>query len=440
MSHLLTVCAVALTLVGLVFRSRWPKWATTSWAASVFVAAVLLVLYVLDLTRAAVAHPPLWDFTCFWIYGTAAVHFHEVFSGAALRAAAMLPNIASIIPKFAIPQYTQEVLNPGMLYPPPTILLFYPLGFIKDAHHAALAWWLINLAALCAFVLVVWRTYFRVYTGLVATIVLVIGFAPTLEALRLGQTTIIMALFTALFFCEGVNRLRSGVWLALAIIAKPLVLLLLLYPIVKREYRTLAGVGAALIATTLAAIPLIGVGAIASYITNNPVSRVPGELYRYPGYQSLFSVLLRLSSDTASHYRFFDQYTFVGTAAVLVAVSVWLCWKLPDTERAVSLSLLSALALIVYPGTLFFYGILLLLPMCTLWSRRDQAPLAGWLVAAWWIIEAALLAVATKYHSDPALATCAFLAFVGAWLLLAVIACARLMSQSAKVARYEADS
>jgi|GEM_PF-1470353 len=417
----LAVAAFVIATLGLFWRGGWPRPARTLWTVLLALSAGAIASSIAYATVEAVRHPPLLDFIAFWIFGTAAVHFHIVYDGAALRAAAALPALAQTIPHYAISIFTEEILDPGMVYPPPSVLLFYPLGYFQNVHHAALAWWLFNDLALFTLIVVVWRQYFTQTGGLPASLVVVAGFVPVLLSLQIGQTTILMTLFAMLFVVDR-NQTRGGIWLALAVVSKPVALFLALYPLVKRQYRAVCALAVTLVVLTAAAIPVIGIHSILSYFISNPVSRAPGSLYRYSGYQSLFSILLRLSGDRSEHYRFFDHYGFVAACIILVAASIWICIKLPSDARQICIALLSSLALIVYPATLYFYGILLLIPMCATWHHRSTIPGRNMPVMLYWIAVALLMAVGTKYQDKVLPATCCFLAFALSWAVLAFVA------------------
>jgi hypothetical protein len=430
----LSIGSALAVMCGLTWRRRLSGWLWTAWVTLTAVFAVAVAFHIVRATVAMISHPPAYDFMCFWVYGTAAVRFHDPYNPAALHASAALLGLVHDVTPHVARIFSRGVLDPGMLYPPTSILLFYPLGFLPNIHHAALVWWAMNLVALIALVLVMWRTYFNVTAGSIAAFVLVAGFLPTLYTLDSGQTAIFMTLFALLFLVDK-SETRGGVWLALAVIAKPVTVLLVLYPLVKRQYRTLIGFAASAAVSASIAIAVTSVPSFMSYLTNNPTARAPGYMYLHPGHQSLFSVILRLSHDNAAHYRFLDNHVYVAIAGMLVAVSLWLCVKLELHDRPIAVALLASLSLLVYPITQHFYGMLLLITLGVLWTQYGSMRGKTAFVSLYWIAEVVLMGVsiaAVSFQALPlAVAPCAFVGFVLSWIVLAMIASQRVLSRQA---------
>lgn len=428
---LLTSVASAFTaMCGLTLRRNAPAWLRVTLYALTLAFAIGIAAHIARATYGAILRPPAYDFMCFWIYGTAARHFHDPYSGAALHAAASLLGIQRSIPPHIAQAFSRGVLDPGMPYPPPSLLLFYPLGFFANIHAAALAWWSLNLAALVALTAVLWRCYFNTSTVFVPFI-LIAGFLPADWTLMTGQTPILMTLFAVLFLADT-NERRSGIWVALAVIAKPIAVLLLLYPIVKRQYLTLISAGVTLAAASVCGLMLTSPHSFWSYVTDNPAARMPGYMFRHPGHQSLFAEVLRWSGDTSAHYRVFDNHLYVALSAAFIVMSAWICAKLEREHRQIAIALLASLALIVYPVTQHFYGTLLLLTLCVAWQQYGAVPGKSPFVTLYWTAEAALMGASiavSLYILPPAAAQCAFIAFLLSWTTFAAIALRRIRAR-----------
>src|SRR5450755_4478166 len=117
LTTLTTGIAVPLLLIlwssgGSLRRSPWPAAAVLLWYGSGLVHAAAGNVHV----------PREGDYACFWLYGHIAAAHQNIYDPA-------------VFARFASPftpsdEFRAAVLNVGFPYPPPTIALFLPLGFI----------------------------------------------------------------------------------------------------------------------------------------------------------------------------------------------------------------------------------------------------------------------------------------------------------------------
>jgi hypothetical protein len=105
---------------------------------------------------------------------------------------------------------------------------------------------------------------------------------------------------------------------------------------------------------------------------------------------------------------------FLAIAGSLTAVTAGLIHRLDEAHDDIAVGLTLALALLVYPGTLYHYGVMLIAPLLWLWIWRARLHVAGWLAAA--VLTAYFVLVGGHHasHVFPAIAlvwcTLAFLA------------------------------
>jgi hypothetical protein len=375
------------------------------WAAvALFIFFVLAPIIVRN-----VQHPPLWDFLCFWLYAHVAARLHDVYQPANFW---ILGHTLSSDHDFA-----SEVLNVGMPYPPPTILLFYPLALFRDPQWAAAGWYGLNVAALFALVVVLWRTAFQGEgrAAPLAVFALVAAFPPTVENFGSAETLIIATLFCALFFADQ-RSARSGVWLALAAIVKPLAIVLVLAPLVKRDLRLVATTATTLVAATVVATSIIGTHAVLSYILHNPALREPAYLYAESTNQSLWSLALKYTHATSP-----ARVVYIFGSMVLFFFSTKICLSSNDGARGLSAAMLVPLALMTYPASSGLYGLLLIVPLSILWRNRSQFAGGSYAVIALWVGETILLSVGAAWKLG-------FAGFFFCWLMLAIYAPKRAVS------------
>jgi hypothetical protein len=372
MKHIaLELVVVCFILAGL---AAWQRLSASRRAIFTAGMLVLLPLLAINVVKSVAPHfhnPPIWDVRCFWVWGRVALGSHNIYDPAGSLA------IGSAFPFDA--NWQRDFLEVGFIYPPQTILLFAPLGLFSTPDSAGPPWYSVNLVAMLAAIYVLWRAFLLRYgaVGLLATTLLVMGFEPDLQTLSNGQPVLILLLLVALYLADG-PPVRRGIWLGLAIIVKPLAIALLIQPLVAR-----VAVASAVGAAFLGAVLLVGWNNILPYFTNGPSHRYPTSIWLESENQSLFSAVLRIlhqpAPDTLLH-----AYAFLACALVVTMTSLLLCAKSAGNDRAGEISLLIALALLIFPPSATYYNPLLLIPVLTLWNRyslRSPLPTITYLAA-----------------------------------------------------------
>ena len=184
------------------------------------------------------------DFVEYWAAGTQLVRHANPYDVGEItlleRSAGFPPEIAARI----------------MPNPPSALLLVYPLGFLS-ARAAEFLWLLLLIICLVVSVRMIWIMHGRPKNQLQ---VLGYSFAPALSCLLSGQVTIFILLGLVLFLRFHRSRpFLAGVSLWLCMLKPhlfvPFGLVLILWAMLNRNYKILAGTVAALGATSL--IPLI---------------------------------------------------------------------------------------------------------------------------------------------------------------------------------------
>ncbi len=401
---ILAVLTVWFVLGGL---TRWRSMRGAGQATYIGGLVLLLALHLREIVQTVVARlraPPAWDIGIFWLWGQVALHTHRIYDPASSI------SIGSALSHD--PSWREQVLNVGFVYPPPTILLFAPLGLFHSFQSATPFWYAVNLIALAAAIFVLWKAFLPQYAlaGLLAVAVLVIAFGATNDTLHNGQPVIVAMLFTGMLVLDRA-ALRRGLWLGLAWIVKPLAIVLLLQPLLKRGWRELESAIGTIALAFFGAALLVGWQNVAAFFTDGPSKRYPVSMWLDPqdGNESLFSGVLRITHspvpDSLLHARL-----FLICAAVMTGLTVTLCAK--SGNRVATLSLLIALALLIFPPSAAYYNDLLLVPVIALYAQAASAqrvaviayisalyallvystvfnilaPLSIWLIFAWLLI------------------------------------------------------
>jgi glycosyl transferase family 87 len=349
-----------------------------------------------------------WDFLAFWIPARAAAENRNFYDPQALHA------VAPPLPYD--PSFIREVLDVGFLYPASTMLFLHILGQASiDA--ARRGWTLFVLGTLLGATIVLWRVFLRPEggTGLLLATTLLFSLRGTLGTIARSQTTFLLLLLLALFW-QYRRSWRGGAFLALAGITKPLGAFLLLQPLLRRNWRVVAGVVLTGVLVLAATVAEFGWETVASY--SGLSSRIPEWLYREPASQSILATILKLKAPAPLPAHPFAEPVFLTCAILLVGVSVWLTIRLPEKDQALSLALLVPCALLIYPGTGADYSILLMPSILEIWNRRHNLALGSNTIILLLAMTFALVWVDKGYFS--------VVAYLLMWLVLAYCAFLRL--------------
>lgn len=301
------------------------------------------------------AHPKAWDFLAYYMDGKLAVARQNFYDPANYRALA--PQLQ--LP-YEIDQEFREVkLGVGFHYAPPTILLHYPLGFFEyETAHAL--WVVFSVVVLVADGALLYLMFLRGrgWEGMAAAGALFLLFPAVRYTLYFEQTSLMLLLPCLLFRRDG-GRDRAGVWAALAVSVKPLGAFLWLYLVLRRQWRALgaAALTFALLCGVVAV--LCGPATVVSFFSPERYTHVPDWQYSEYVNQSLLAEVIRLTGPSpwggpATHPL------FLVLGGLLFAVGAWAMARLPAGRESLAQSLLLPLALLLYPGTLNHYSVLLL--------------------------------------------------------------------------------
>ena len=365
------------------------------WWRRAYVALLLVVIAGfagLDAFRASVnvRNPPEWDIQAFWISGRVAAEGANFYDPADMhRIAAPLQQAAT--PLSARPVFTREILDTGFLYPPPTIFLVAPIGAL-DLQPAALVWYLFHSVVLLLCIIMLRRVFLphggMLELGVVAALTLMLN--ATYTTYVFGQTTFLVLLCLAIFWGLR-DRPVSGLALAAGFVAKPIFAFFFAYPLLRSRWRALA-IGVAALAAMLGLTLLVFGGEIfVTYLTSNPVSRAPADLYVLNENQSLLAALLRTSGHDFADSSPLLYPPFVIAASSIVAVTLLLTYRLPPSRSELALAIAVPAALLIYPQSLEHYTMLLLAPMLYLWTRSEELEVSNAVIVGFLTLQYALI-------------------------------------------------
>ena len=366
--------------------------------------------------------PPEWDVQAFWIYARVAAKGGNFYEPADMHRVAE-PAQHETPPLSSAPGFTREVLDAGFFYPPQTMLLVGPIGFL-NLRAAAFSWYLLLGTALVACIVALRRTFFpdggHVELATVAALVLL--FRPTYLTFAFGQTSFLTLLaLIALWLTR--DRPLSGVFLAAGTLVKPIFAFFVLYPLLRRNWRAVAVAAATGGLLSVITLVLFGPQVFVTYFTSNPVGRAPSWLYTLHENQSLLSAMLRLAHWDGVHGAPLLYPPFLIAAALIVGLTIWAALRLPRERGELALALMVPAALLIYPQSLDHYAMLLLVPLFYIWTHRAEHELStgfavAFLTAEYGIIRYDLGAIET-------------LATLSVWLFLLALALRPVRSRAA---------
>jgi len=377
----------------------------------------------LNVVRLIAVNPEEWDFQAFWLWGRAA----------ALGLNPYLPESIRLVNGGAehTPSFTATVVDVGFPYPPITMLLLRPFGGF-DLSTACVLWYLLLGLALVAAIWLLRRNVLGSdsWTDLLLVAGLLVALRPTQTTVHLAQTNFLILLAVALYWRDR-SRARGGIWLALGLAVKPWVAILLLHPLVRRRGRVVAATLAATAGLFLLATVVLGPEMVTSYFRMQMVSRMPVNYFSAEVNQSLLATILRLfqpAGPGAPDPRSFlvPRLIFLAIAGSLAVVTAGLIHRLGEAHDDLAVGLTLALALLVYPGTLYHYGVMLIVPLLWLWCGRERLGVGAVMAAA--IVTAYFVLVGGSH------AGYVFPAIALVWSMLALLAVRTIRGRSPAVA------
>ncbi len=368
--------AVAVLLLALhAVDTDSPTTRAFAWVATAGGAVAIIASFGPDLVATAVngvLQPPQWDFQVFWIYGRVATEGLDFYQFE--RAHELARTLFGSPPDFFLELY--------FWYPPPTMLMLVPFALF-DVHTAAALWYTCLGLALAGSAFLLGRLFLgsHRWLGFAVALAMIVALDPTRLTVLAGQTNFLALLLTLMVFADR-TRARSGIWLVLGGVVKPMVAVTGLAFLLRRRWNVVAaavGTGIALIVVTAI---VFGVQTWVTYLTDNPAARHAPDFLWFQGVnQSLLAGILRWTGSGSSAVPFANP-TFLALAALIIVLSCIVMAVRGVVSEEHALALAVPLGLIVYPGTLSHYEVLLLVPLGYLWTQRRRLPAGQVWVAA----------------------------------------------------------
>jgi hypothetical protein len=315
--------------------------------------------------------PEIWDFGSFYLFGKVASlgmnyynpdNFHIVYN----QIAHTLPVISDA--------FVSSLLNVGFLYPPPTILYFAPLGLLTFK-SAIIVWSVILVIMTIVCFYFIWHIFLKKFgqNGFILAGILFFSFPPTISTIQYLQTNFFLVFYLLMMY-RFQDKKYSGIFLAMAVFTKPYMIIFSLYFLMRKKWGSLLyAIYTGIILSGITFL-IFGKDVFLNYFLNGPTNRIPEWVYSEKINESLSAVLIR--HGLLSH---FSNYTFVLLIVFAVAL-IFLIYLLKKGLYDFMWSFLLLIGLLVYPGTLSYYGTLLVFITGQFFSNDSQlrlSPLFG---------------------------------------------------------------
>jgi Glycosyltransferase family 87 len=297
-------------------------------------------------------HYKVWDFTCFYLYGKVAASGYDFYSPENFKVIFSTLDVT-----FSDYEgFVEEVVNTGFLYPPPTMMYFAPLGFLSY-NTALIVWTIVNLFFAFACIFLAYDLFFKKHklNGLILVATLFFLLFPVRLTVYFSQTNFILFYFI-LMFKKYEDRKYSGVFLALAFFTKPYVLIFMLFLLLRKNWSAILLFCVAAMAICLITAAFFGFDIFYSYLFNNSAQRLPDIVFTEDINQSLHAVLLRAGLTSLK----FPVTYLVIAGFIMLATFIFIVYLNRKRDYSMMQYVLLLVALLIYPGTLSYYGVLLL--------------------------------------------------------------------------------
>jgi hypothetical protein len=359
------VIAPALLLLLAHHHDRLTRWQKCLAGLLAVIGTAWVALPMYREARWNLAAPRDWDFLCFWLWGRMAalgVDFYDPAQTLAIGKSLVVSD-----------EFSRLILHSGFWYPPPTILLFAPLGLLP-IRVAMVAWYAVQAAFGAGATWLLFKTFLKDsgILGLVIAAALVVMLPPARSTAWFTQTNfMLLLLFVAALRAD--ERPMAGAYVALGATVKPYFLFLLGYFLLKKAYKPIALACSVLVFSVVLCVALFGTEPLSTFVASNPASRVPGYVMSEPINQSLIGTIVRRTTGTL-HGSILGQPVYLAVATLLALVTVGVARR---ARWHHGLSLFLLLGLLLYPATLAHYSLVIIAPLLALFRDRRALPFGG---------------------------------------------------------------
>jgi hypothetical protein len=327
-----------------------------------FGSAVFLTFHFFYTISKSYSRIPEWDFIAFYLYSLAGQSGGNFYDPELFRELFNSYKLGS----FTGPVFFEEVVEVGFPYPPPTMILLFPLGWL-DVKISYFVWQSIMIIFLIASIYLLLDIFAfmnnegveKILFALIITH-LILLFPGVTSSFRYAQTNP-MLLFFLLLLLKRMHYWDAGVYLAVMIMIKPLAVLFGIWFLLKRKWNVITAATLSGVIIIIISGVIFGFNVFVQYFISPPTDRLPEFVYSEPTNKSLSAVFLRLYP---THLTFMDQSgittLIIAISLILLLFTIFLSRQLARKSSLVSFLIFIPFALLVYPASLAHYSLLLI--------------------------------------------------------------------------------
>ena len=310
-------------------------------------------------------YPREFDFLAFYLDGNIASAGLNLYDPQSYR------DMAAELGVSYREEFRLEVIEVGTKYPPPTAMLFMPLALLE--FDTGFVVWTLGTVLLLVILCVILARLFDARDSdnplleradrlaLATLLVMSVPFWGT--GLTHGQTTGLLSILIVLVLL-GNGTPYSGIGACLTMWVKPFAVFPSLILLIGRYWAAVIAGTATGVILLAASLVLLGTDDWGSYLGLEFANSSPAELYFESGNYSLLAVLTRAfdySEIPWGHPGI--VWTYASISVVVAAGSLWLALGVARRDFRSAYCLLLMAILIVYPGTIITYAIVLSVPL-----------------------------------------------------------------------------
>lgn len=299
-----------------------------------------------------------WDFLAFYFYGKAGADGLAFYDPASFPGILTELNLQGKVSSL----FTNYIIEVGFCYPPTTMLMLAPIGYL-DPHVANFVWKGLIIAVVAIDIVLIYNTFRLAKNNFIQVLIIVVltlSLPGSSTTVALTQTNFFLLFFILLAFRNRDNW-KAGIFLGLAVIVKPIAVIWAAYFLISRNWGSIisfASTGIALIGLTIGAF---GLKNFTDFFTSNPTQRIPKEVYVESINQSMNAVLSR----TAEFLGMTPDpsvmtWIIIILSVLLAGLTCYASYRFFRTSPRASFLIFLPLALLIYPGCLMHYAVQLL--------------------------------------------------------------------------------
>jgi hypothetical protein len=302
---------------------------------------------------------PEWDYCCFYLFSKVGLLTNDFYNPDVFEKVFSTINYPISLSN----DFMEEIVKVGFWYPPPSMILFLPLGLL-EIKTSYLIWQSIITAFFLIDIYLLTRLFpsGKMKSGegkFIFSLVPVILLFPYLTIPVLFSQTISLFLFFSILLVSNINSWKAGIHLVILIIIKPLAAIFCLYFLFFGKWKILFASTITGLIVLVISILFFGYEPILHYLISPPSIRMPEFIYLES--ESILGLLKNAQRDYPLYLSSVNvKLTYYLLSAILTLATLFFLNKLARYSSILSFLIFIPLAMLIYPVSGSNYDIMLL--------------------------------------------------------------------------------